>query len=352
MKAEFKPDLFSDSKPKWNTVTNEIADTIRNLIYFSKIEFDISNILVEYSGAFEINSKNILVSSEKKKFLIKRWSNKSELSDINKTLNMMNWLADRELPVPRPIRFANQTFLLAKDSCIYSFFPFIEGDYFSGKGTELENISENTGILSKILVNTPALFMPTVGPDHLSDKDNQIIHVMEQMRDLWCDIFGYEYAKLLDENWEILSEDWSRMRKSTIDSGPVMPVHFDLHPHNLLMNNGRVSAILDFESCRMLPIGYAFAFNALKQCRQAVVVNENNYSASNIGSKYIEIISRIFPLIKPFANNFCDLASIEIMRRLCVIFRLNIENNQKTWNHVLPIQLAHLQEAKSLFLKP
>lgn len=350
MKTEFKPDIFSNNIPVWNLAGNEIKNDIIGITEFIPIEnINFTNLIVEYSGAFEINSSNLRISFGNYQFLLKRWSPKADKKQLQNLLEMMEWLAGKNLPVPTPQRFKKADLMVFYKGHFWSFFPFVEGVYFSGQANELDTLAEMTGILSETLRGLPNELLPGPGPVHLTDSDNDIIKNMESERDNWIEIFGPQYATLLINQWDELRGDWDRLRKERIDAGPIMACHFDLHPHNVLVKNSKISALLDFESCKMLPIGYSFGFNALKQCRQAIVANGNNIDAREIGDNYLTILSNKFPVIKPYIKNTSDLAIIEVLRRLCVIFRFNILEREKIWNHVLPIQLSHLQEAKKLF---
>ena len=51
-----------------------------------------------------------------------------------------------------------------------------------------------------------------------------------------------------------------------------------MHPHNLIAKDGKIISILDFDSCKKIPLGYSLAFNALKQCRQLLSLNKENNS--------------------------------------------------------------------------
>ena len=46
---------------------------------------------------------------------------------------------------------------------------------------------------------------------------------------------------------------------------------------------------------------------------------------------------------------FADLAIAEVFRRIAIILRLNVQNFDRRWNSVLPIQIAHIAESKALF---
>lgn len=72
-------------------------------------------------------------------------------------------------------------------------------------------------------------------------------------------------------------------------------------------------------------------------------------NAQLIGKKYLNVMKQKSPRIETYIERISDLANTEVLRRLCVIFRLNIEQNNKIWNHILPIQLGHLKESKIIF---
>jgi hypothetical protein len=110
-----------------------------------------------------------------------------------------------------------------------------------------------------------------------------------------------------------------------------------------------VSAVLDFEACKVIPVGYAFGFAALKQCRQAVAFSQSTNDIHSVGTRYITHLVDSNPAVHNLVPRIGDMAKCEILRRICIILRLNIENKDGTWNRVLPIQLRHLSEAKMLF---
>ena len=62
------------------------------------------------------------------------------------------------------------------------------------------------------------------------------------------------------------------------------------------------------------------------------------------------LISEI-PIEEVSSYDFLSLSKVEVMRRICLIFRINLLYNNSDWNHVLPIQIAHLYESDKLFKK-
>jgi Ser/Thr protein kinase RdoA (MazF antagonist) len=306
------------------------------------------NAVVEYAGGLEINSNNFKITENNKSIIVKRWSKATEQKNLERILNTMEWLANAEVKVPNPIKFNDGALLLNNDGYHWSCYPYFSGNYFSGRGSEIKNASLITAELANSLANLPTELMPESGPQHLTDGDNETLIEIDQNRDSWKSFFGTEYSELLDNSWSTIIDNWNRLKNQRINAGPSMAAHFDLHPHNLIFKESKISAILDFEACKVMPVGYAVAFAGLKQCRQAVCISGDSNSANKIGQNYIKDIKSKLQMDDSWIENFSDLALAEIMRRICIILRLNLQGN-KDWNKVLPVQIAHLYEVKALF---
>jgi Ser/Thr protein kinase RdoA (MazF antagonist) len=342
----FSPDIFSDPVPKW---TGGSIENLGSLIKYLPEGFG-KNLMVEYAGGLEINSNNFKLTENGKSIIVKRWSKASEQKQLERILNTMDWLESSGMEVPKPIEFADGNLLLSQGGYNWSCYPYFSGNYFSGKDYEISNAAQMTARLANTLSNLSAELIPEAGPKHLTDEDNETLTSTDRKRDDWESFFGTEYAVMLENSWVDIMNVWARLKKNRVNAGPSMAVHFDLHPHNLIFKGSEVSAILDFEACKVMPVGYAIAFAGLKQCRQAVSFCGDSSLANKIGKNYIQTISSNIEFENAWIENFSDLALAEIMRRICIILKLNLQGN-KDWNKVLHVQIAHLYEAKALFEK-
>jgi len=345
----FVPDIFSISRPSWRPANSQFYSVFATLSTHLPAEFFPLRGSPEESQTLGINSNNFRISAQHSSWILKRLPNSSRFNDVNRTLKMMAWLADEGLPVPRPKPFSDGSFLYLSGSSLWCLFPYLEGNYFSGAGVEIETAAEAIGRLTSVLKQCPVSLQPSVGPLHLTDSDDMIINICNDCMDQWGEIFGEEHAQILKGAWETLSCIWSSLRTTPPNAGLEQAVHFDLHPHNLLMNRMQVTGILDFESCRLMPVGYALAFAGLKLCRQAVAETGNLDLARLIGNRFTRNLCNSNQSLYALADKFKELALTEVLRRICLIIRLNIEINNKAWNKILPIQLNHLQEAELLF---
>ncbi len=303
----------------------------------------------EQSDALGINSNNFRLNTAEGDFVLKRWSDQAVKQDVRHTLAIMDWLASQEMPVPAPLKLEQDSFTLSTDSGIWTLFPFVEGAYFSGAGDELHAAAEVTGRLMETLTLLPFTCVPNRGPSQLAVADGELLGHVQDLSSRWDALFGVELADLLALSWPLLIDEWANLNSTTLATGRIQAAHFDLHPHNLLVHAGEVVAVLDFEACKVMPVGFALAFAALKQCRQAMTLAPSPSDPRSVGSSYANHLLGVCPDARELVSHFGDLAVAETLRRICTILRLNLERGEKKWNKVLRVQIAHLSEARALF---
>ncbi len=348
----FEPDLFSNKVPVWNKINSNKISFFNNLCRHIPKPFVSELSTVYYSGAFEINSSNYKIECRNgKSILLKKWPSGTKEIRIDKIQRLTNWLVDKNIPVPLSGVFIDDSFVLDYERALWSFNLFCDGNYFSGINNELQSVAKVTGKLARVLIDLPTDLVPEKGPIHLSEDDDFIMDKMAIERDNWSNIFGKENSSLLNLHWDYVYRTWKNLYKNDLKSGIVVPCHFDMHPHNLIVNDGEVVAVLDFDSCKKIPLGYSLAFNALKQCRQYISLNKEKTSYKEVTDIYLRNLISEISVDEVSIYNFLSLSKVEVMRRICLIFRINLINNNSNWNHVLPIQLAHLYESDKLFKK-
>lgn len=303
----------------------------------------------EQSDAFGINSSNFRLNTARGAFVLKRWSDQAAPRDVQNTLAIMAWLAARQLPVPAPVELQPGGFTLLTGSGTWSLFPFVDGAYFSGAGDELPAAAEACGRLMETLPQLPAACLPTEGPAQMTAVDGELLRRVKDVSRTWEALLGTEHAELLASSWPVLMAERDKLSAATVISGRTQAAHFDLHPHNLLVSGGKVAAVLDFEACKVMPLGFALGFAALKQCRQAIALRQLPGDPRSVGSLYADHLLRTCPGARELVTHLGDLAVSEVLRRICIILRLNLEGGDKKWNKVLAVQLGHLGEARALF---
>jgi hypothetical protein len=303
----------------------------------------------EQSDALGINSNNFRLSTAEGDFVLKRWSHQAVTQDVRQTLATMDWLASQQLPVPAPVKLQQDSFILSTDSSAWSLFPFVEGAYFSGAGDELHAAAEVTGRLMETLSQLPSTCVPNRGPSQLTVADGELLARVKDVSRTWDALFGREHADLLASLWSFLMAEWESLNSTKLTGGRIQAAHFDLHPHNLLVHDSEVVAVLDFEACKVMPVGFALGFAALKQCRQAMTLLPPSTDPAWVGSLYADHLMHTYPGARDLISHLGDLTVAEVLRRICIILRLNLENADRKWNKVLAVQLGHLGEARALF---
>ena len=347
----FKPDIFSKAKPKWRksipSLENKLGAIISNII--SKSNYD--NILIEAPSSIEINSANFRISFLDKKYVLKKWGSSQELQNLENIEKIILFLDKNKIPVPKIIKFKKNQTILHINSNLWTCSEFKDGEYFSGKKNQFNELMELTTRTSNILLRLPKEIHPKLNLKYEIDKIYTIFKKTETLCLDWENIFGIKISTLLNNNWNKISKICETVKSSNIDAGPIFPTHYDLHPHNFLFNGSNPICLLDFESIVKIPVGFSISYSVLKQCRQLISFNKEFKSASLIGEKYMDFLIENLEINDlKWIDNFKTLAQTETLRRIANVFMINYQGN-KDWNKVLPMLISNLKEAEVLFNK-
>ena len=125
-------------------------------------------------------------------------------------------------------------------------------------------------------------------------------------------------------------------------------IHGDLHPHNILMENGKISAFLDLESIVSAPLTVGIAFSTFKLLRQYMVEEGTDVAPKAVVSFYQSLTRELGNEIISY-NDLAFFAKAEVLRRIGIILDLSINEGNRVWNDVLPIQINSLAEIDFLF---
>ena len=349
MNLKFKSDLFSKNSIRKNKIiiNDEKKEILNILNSFFKI-FNINKISkIKKIDALGISSNNYYFNYKNKNYVLKKYINRDKKS-LEKIANIMDWLKSKKLPIQKPIRTNKNKFTLQKNKKNWRLVEYIEGKTFSGSIKQFQDTSKIIGKLSKILNKYPKKKL--IEHKYFSKQDFKIIIFMNKNNNKLDKYFGKTYSLLLNKHWKYFLNCWNKLKSFKSDFGPKQLIHNDLHPHNLIIRNEKLKGILDWEACLLMPSGISIAYAGLKICKQTLIYNRK-ISPHLIGDEYKKIMIRFSCLDENVVNRFYELSQIEVLRRLCMIFKSAILNNDKRWNKIIPIQLGHLYETKELFNK-
>lgn len=219
---------------------------------------------------------------------------------------------------------------------------FLDGMYFSGARDEITPVGQLMGGLRRILESCPAEVRPHARIQTVGDLECSLAGEIRRARASWGERFDTGTAELLNGYWpeiEAALEEAAAEAKHMADG----IMHIDLHPHNLLIE-GRRPVVLDFDSFQFCAPDVMVAFAYFKLLRQCVV-------AAAGGLRELPELrdALLFSSGLPVSSAEGLLARMEVVRRMFIVLRLNLHENDRRWNHVMPMHLAALKESKILF---
>ena len=259
----FQPDVFSNSMPAWTEGESLLSNTISDILACLPGRYHLMETSIKSSASLEVNSTNIQFISNDQKYLLKKWNCYADCQHAEGILKLMESLKGTNIPISAPLKFSNGKYIHYQSQSAWSIFPFVEGNYFSGKGNELNLASEYT---TRLMVELGKLDMKQYpikhGRKYLTYKDLVILNNMENIRYDWHNIFGDNIAAILEDEWSNIIEEWDRLYGYELYAGEQQISHTDLHPYNILTMNRKIVALLDFDSCKITPVGYSLAYAA------------------------------------------------------------------------------------------
>lgn len=346
MSLGFKSDIFSYSKITWKKdIDTKNIDNIKIII--NKNISDLKYTIYQSSG-MELNSNNFILKFPSKILILKRWNSEMSFLEIKSILNLMTKLNKKKITVPKPKFFNNKRNIIKYKNEFWSYFDFIDGNHFKGNLEEMKNVAKFlgkiTGELEKYSINKYHKKYK-----YFNKQDHNILQFLKKNYLKLNKFFSEEHARQIKDYLPKIIKLFKKLKNYNIEKKQIKLIHMDIHPHNIITKNNFVKALLDIDSCVIGEIGHALAYATLKICKQTVIYNKGNISKKKIKLLFINELKKTYYLDKKIENNFYYFAVSEVLRRLIYMFRLSINNKDTKWNHVIPIQLGHLDECEALF---
>lgn len=351
----FKPDIFSVSHPIFSSVTTTTAQVVRTVAQDFYSDKMLSLGAIEQFGGNEINSNNFKLYTPQGIYLLKRLPLSADKNLLERQLSLLSWLRAQGTAVPSGVLSGSGATLVKNADAYWCLFDFLPGDFFHGTGDELISAGVGIGQLQAALNQVPSSLAPPKKWETIVDSDVDIVSLAEARKHEWMKLLGEDNGSLLSNNWERVKSAFQELQenKTLVRSSPLHACHCDLHPHNLLVNEGRLAGIIDFESFVSMPVTASIGYAAYKLVRQHVV--ENGFSEKD-SSQVFDATARFFHAVQK-GGGFPDIdfeslrlmALAELFRRLLIVLRLNFVDGNSVWNRVLPMHLAGLDEIDVIF---
>jgi Ser/Thr protein kinase RdoA (MazF antagonist) len=348
----FKPDIFSQSTPVFGALSPKLLGTVLECGKFYGLEEATS---VEQFGGNEVNSNNFKIIAPGRKLLLKRLPGTAKAPVIRRQLALLEWLVLKGAAVAPLLRSRNGLPYLSWQDAYWCGFEFVEGDFFAGGQRQVEAAAHAIGDLQLALMHVPDSIAPPRKWDYDVPRLKAAAVDMEARSGDWPSFFGEDGAAALEQAWQssVLGALAQVEESSHLLEGTGISVcHADLHPHNLLMNGDAIGAVIDFESFTKMPTVTALGFATYKLMRQHCVSQglDESDAATIAGHSriFIDGVAKALPSGEA-AGLLRAGAVIELYRRMTIIFRLNLDQGNSAWNHVLSMHLAAMKEIPVIF---
>jgi aminoglycoside phosphotransferase (APT) family kinase protein len=350
MSCLFEADIFSNPDPVFNEVSAEAENRVSSIISSRYPSVPESVERVEKFGGNEVASNNFRVETEGGTLLLKRISPDTDVPAFHKRLELCQWLNAKSLPVPGVHVDRNGDHITGHSGELWCLFPFIDGTFFSGRtDRECGSAAKHIGRLIKNLKKVPdKLALPQTWT-YCPSADDGLMEGMRKRKSDWDEFFGSEIAVQLAEEWDYVEAKFSELKsgKEHIEASPKQVCHTDLHPHNILIYDEELATFLDFEAFNVINRGPPLAWGVYKLIRQSASARKlggDPGAINRMGVRFVEVMRKELGVKSMKSERMQLFASAEIMRRIMIIFRLNLHAANPCWNHVLGMQLDGLRE--------
>ncbi|MBI4449787.1 phosphotransferase [Candidatus Uhrbacteria bacterium] len=350
----FQPDIFSDPIPRFVSVDDTIAQAVRAILSEHYPALCTPALRIEQVRGNEINSTNVRVETEGGVFLVKRVRGSEGRAHLNRVLDIAVWLHGAGVPAAAIVPTRDGQTSMVDGDAQWCVFEFIPDGFFSGICTdELYAAGRAIGMLHRALKQIPDQLHPERTIHDQPRTLERIIHTCAERSTDWPRLFGVMTADMLQAQWGSLRQTFAaaRLRWDAMERMSTQACHIDLHPHNLLVRDGSVAAFLDFYAVVSGRIGTAIAFATFKLVRQHAV-HQRLVDPDDIAERgrcFVDAVREALPLDDEVMNTMLAHTQLELLRRICKIFSANVQRNDQRWNHVLPMHLAGLVEAETIF---
>jgi len=339
----FRPDLFSRRLPSY-TEPDEIAlQSVKEIIAHDYRSVIGQNLRISQTSGNNVNSRNFRIASSRGQFVLKHIP-QAGLRDHESTCHLSAFLNSRGAAVVYPEKNDKREFVSRDEQAGWSLWPFFEGDYFSGGEQELRGIADAVQGLSKHLSTVPADASPTRRVEvNVSDMVATIRNIDSSWND-WVKTVDETMVRLVADNRPVILKALSGIETTAAkyEFSQLLPVHYDLHPHNILVKEGHIAAILDTDSIVMYAPMPSLGFAAFKLFRQHVAHLESEEPGPELREDFERFSNQLAPEYS--AQEMLEGARIEVMRRMCDILGNLDTDGKSVWGHVFGIHLSALSE--------
>jgi len=306
---------------------------------------DLSSLRLSSFVGANVSSQNFLVEIESKRYFLK-WRRGEVQDGLEQEANLAADLIKMGSKVPRVIcTKAGSHVCAGKQSCC-SLYVFELGDYFTGRGKELDSAAAAFGELTAAAARL--LEQPTE-PGKVESSFLEQLGALLQEGIINTDPV---VANLCRDHLRMIEEQLQEVhaQRALVES-QLLPMHLDYHPLNLLMRDEEVVCILDLEHLKLYPVLAGLGFAGYKLIRQAMVneqVRVIEFANPSLVRRWLEGWAKSFPQIRFSPAELLLGARYHVLSLIHLILGAWLRRGDDRFNYDLAKQIGSLYEIEAI----
>ena len=209
----------------------------------------------------ERGTSNIFkIETNQNKYILKEFISARKKETIIKEINIIKFLRERNMNVPKYIRTQSDNYYIENEGRIIIVQEFIDGytiDNNTGDYNQVMKCASILGNLTEKLMEYPELSNENIIDEYFSK--NRVHLGIEKMKQIRKDIkednkYKEQIEKDLDYRIKILEEIGIKFDFNIISKLTMLNSHGDFCSQQLIYNDNKEPSIIDFEKAKKLPI--------------------------------------------------------------------------------------------------
>jgi len=357
----FLPDDFSDSNIKFHRVDFSL-DFIKDILDKYFVDYKIIDILQH--SRLERNSQNfqvrLKINGEEKKYLLRKYLTLKDREQIDFYLGSLVALAGQKLAVSTVVRTKDNNLSVEVGQDFYSLLEFIPASHFSPCDAQLSDVARQIANMHNAFNNLDSGYKDKIKNisqsgytyfNEIKEYDVSSIEAIENIisRQEESDINILVKSKIpaIKDIITVIKNNSDKINQLSDEI-----IHSDLHPHNVLIVDDQVKAIIDFDAVRISQQARDVAFAIYRFGRQFLVgMSEDKWQieAKRVKEVFLESYSKV----KNISNQELELMPLlirdEFIRKILFVLKGIYQDGNDTWAKDLPKFLVALAEIDYFF---
>ncbi len=265
----FLPNNHSDPHIRYRPITPEVKQSL--LPAMTAFGWPESTIVQELDRP-QLNSRNFRVTTPSGEWLMRQSLSPHSRERARLEHAVMRHCQQLGVATPLPLlTLEGDPFLLTgpePSPSVFTVAEFVSGQHYSGTADELKSAAREIAKLSKALASFPGVNDVSVLFTFLTAAYSA--ELLESLGRLATD--DSPLAQSFQHNRALIAESVKFVSEHLPHDGlATQLLHGDLHPHNFLMSQGHVCAILDYGEMRFGPQIEDLAYSLYRLVRQSIV---------------------------------------------------------------------------------